>query len=78
LTNPFAARFGATSTVDHVADGVTLLAAAAATGLLIAPVSYHRKCLAAIAKSRAGADRLAVGQAGLACLPVAIRGRCSS
>src|SRR5215475_3125073 len=43
LTIPFATRFNETSTVDRGVYVATLLAAAAAAGLLIAPFSYHRQ-----------------------------------
>lgn len=42
LTLPFSTRFGVTTGPDRVVYVITLLAAAGATALLIAPVSYHR------------------------------------
>ena len=42
LTLPFAARFGDVDTFELVVYVVALLAAAAATGMIIAPVAYHR------------------------------------
>jgi hypothetical protein len=74
LTLPFAARFGLTTTADRVVYICTLLAAAAASGLLIAPVSYHRRVFR---QNRKGelvdiSSRLAEG--GLGCLLAAIIG----
>jgi Family of unknown function (DUF6328) len=42
LTIPFAQGFGAMTEVERNMYAVTLLLSAAATGLLIAPTSYHR------------------------------------
>src|ERR1051326_7498703 len=43
LTMPFSARFTAIGAVDRAVYVVTLLAAAGASALLVAPVAYHRQ-----------------------------------
>lgn len=74
LTLPFSTGFGKTMPRDRVVYVVTLLAAAAASALLIAPVSYHRLVFHQDRKHELvrTASRLAV--AGLTCLMVAILG----
>ena len=72
LTLPFAARFEVTSTVDRTIYVVTLLASAAASALLIAPVSYHRQVFRRHRKAELVTTASRLAQAGLACLLVAI------
>jgi uncharacterized protein DUF6328 len=74
LTLPFSARFGATSELDRVVYVITLLAAAAASAFLIAPVSYHRLLFRKGRKAELvrNASRMAV--CGVACILIAIVG----
>ncbi|HEY7174487.1 MAG TPA: DUF6328 family protein [Micromonosporaceae bacterium] len=74
LTLPFSARFDQTRPRDHAVYVVTLLASAAASALLLAPVSFHRMLFRLDRKDQLvrNASRLAEG--GLACLLVAIVG----
>ena len=74
LAVPFQQRFGAVSEFQKHVYFVTLLAAAAASALFIAPTAFHRLMFRAHDKPYliAVASRLAV--AGLACLAVAMNG----
>ena len=74
LTLPFAARFGDVDDFDRVVYVVALLAAAAATGMIIAPVAYHRMLFRRGRKPQLvrSAHRMASG--GLAALSVATVG----
>jgi O-antigen/teichoic acid export membrane protein len=74
LTIPFATRFNETSTVDRGVYVATLLAAAAAAGLLIAPVSYHRQVFRRNRKAELVRTASRLAQIGLVCLLVAICG----
>jgi hypothetical protein len=72
LTLPFSARFTSISSLDEGVYVVTLLSAATACVLMIAPVSYHRIAFREGRKPEVvrAANRLAEG--GVACLLVAI------
>jgi hypothetical protein len=74
LTLPFTNRFERISGVDRVTYVSTVIAAAAATALLIAPVSYHRLAFRQGRKPQLVnvASRMAV--AGLLCLLYAMLG----
>jgi hypothetical protein len=74
LTLPFSTRFNVTLPRDRVVYVITLLASAAASAFLIAPVSYHRLVFQQGRKPQLvqTASRLAV--AGLVCLLIAIVG----
>lgn len=74
LTLPFSARFDTTSQVDRVVYVITLLAAAAASAFLIAPVSYHRLLFRRGRKPELvrNASRMALW--GVGCLLIAIVG----
>jgi hypothetical protein len=74
LTLPFTNRFEMASGLDRFTYVVTMVAAAAATALLIAPVSYHRLVFRQGRKPQlvTVASRLAV--LGLVCLLVAMMG----
>ena len=74
LTLPFSTRFGETSPLDRAVYVVTLLASAAASALLIAPVSYHRMVFRQDRKKELvrTASRMAVS--GTFCLFIAIMG----
>lgn len=74
LTLPFSARFGATSELDRVVYVITLLASAAASAFLIAPVSYHRLLFRKGRKPEVvrNASRMAI--CGVACILIAIVG----
>jgi hypothetical protein len=74
LTLPFATRFTVTSTVDRGVYVATLLSAAAAAGLLIAPVSYHRRVFRRHRKPELVQTASTLAQVGLVCLLVAICG----
>jgi uncharacterized protein DUF6328 len=74
LTLPFTNRFGQVTDFDRATYVVTLVAAAAATALLITPVSYHRLVFRQGRKPQLVrvASRLAV--LGLGCLLVSMLG----
>jgi hypothetical protein len=74
LTLPFTNRFGQVTRFDRGVYVVTIVAAAAATALLIAPVSYHRIVFRQGRKPQLVviASRLAL--IGLGCLLVAVLG----
>jgi putative flippase GtrA len=74
LTLPFTNRFAAVTGFQRDTYAVTLIAAAAATALLIAPVSYHRIVFRRGRKPQLvrAASRLA--GLGLVCLLVAMLG----
>ena len=74
LTLPFSARFGDTLPRDRAVYVVTLLASAAASAFLLAPVSYHRMVFRRDRKDALVATASRLAQAGLACLLVAIVG----
>jgi hypothetical protein len=74
LTLPFTARFGAITAVEKISYVVTLLAAAAAAGLLIAPVSYHRIVFQRDRKGELVRIAAGLAQAGLVCVLVAMTG----
>ncbi|MEV6967130.1 DUF6328 family protein [Hamadaea sp. NPDC051192] len=74
LTIPFTGIFQKAPTFDHVVYVITLIAAALATALIIAPASYHRMS----SQREVHSDVLAIGtrlaRAGLTALLVAILG----
>ena len=74
LTLPFAARFGGVDTFERVVYIAALLSAAAAAGMIIAPVAYHRMLFRRGRKEQLvrSAHRMASG--GLAFLLLAIVG----
>jgi hypothetical protein len=74
LTLPFTNRFDKISEMDRITYVATVVAAAAATALLIAPVSYHRLVFRQGRKPQLVmiADRLA--EFGLVCLLLAMMG----
>jgi Family of unknown function (DUF6328) len=74
LTLPFSARFDKTLPRDHAVYVVTLLASAAASALLLAPVSYHRVVFRQDRKDALVTNASRLAQGGLACLLVAIVG----
>ena len=74
LTLPFSARFDETLPRDRAVYVVTLLASAAASALLLAPVSYHRVVFRQNRKDTLVISASRLAQGGLACLLVAIVG----
>jgi O-antigen/teichoic acid export membrane protein len=74
LTLPFSARFGQVSELDKVVYLVTLLAAATATALLVAPVSHHRQVFRQGRKPQLVKVASTLTQTGLAALLIAITG----
>lgn len=74
LTLPFSARFDETLPRDRAIYVVTLLASAAASAFLLAPVSYHRMVFRRDRKDALVATASRLAQGGLACLLVAIVG----
>jgi hypothetical protein len=74
LTLPFTNRFDKISELDRITYVATVVVAAAATALLIAPVSYHRLVFRQGRKPQVVmiADRLA--KFGLVCLLLAMMG----
>lgn len=74
LTLPFAARFATVDGFERVVYVIALLAAAAAAGMIIAPVAYHRLLFRRGRKPQlvASAHRMASG--GLAFMFVAMSG----
>lgn len=74
LTLPFSARFGAVSQADRVVYAITLLAAAAASAFLIAPVSYHRLLFRMGKKPELVRNASRMALCGVVCLLVSIVG----
>ena len=74
LTLPFTNRFGQVSDLDKVVYVITLVAAATATALLIAPVSDHRQVFRQGRKAELVRTASTLAQAGLGALLVAIIG----
>jgi O-antigen/teichoic acid export membrane protein len=74
LTLPFTNRFGQVSDLDKAVYVITLVAAAVATALLIAPVSDHRQVFRQGRKPELVRTASALAQAGLGALLVAIIG----
>lgn len=74
LTLPFSTGFGKTLPRDRAVYVITLLAAAAASALLIAPVSYHRLVFRQDRKNELVRTASYLAVAGLTCLMVAILG----
>lgn len=74
LTLPFSARFGSIGSLDRAVYVVTLVAAATASALLIAPVSYHRRVFRKGRKAELVRIASTLAQAGLLALLVAIVG----
>jgi hypothetical protein len=74
LTLPFTNRFGDISGLDKVVYVVTLVSAATATALLIAPVSDHRQVFRQGRKPQLVQTASRLAQAGLAALLVAMIG----
>ncbi|GLY91717.1 DUF6328 family protein [Actinoallomurus iriomotensis] len=74
LTLPFTNRFGDVGDRDKVVYVITLVAAAAATALLIAPVSGHRQVFRQGRKPQLVRTASILAQAGLAALLVAMIG----
>ena len=74
LTLPFTNRFGQVSDLDKAVYVITLVAAATATALLIAPVSDHRQVFRQGRKPELVRTASTLAQAGLGALLVAIIG----
>jgi O-antigen/teichoic acid export membrane protein len=74
LTLPFSARFQVIGGLDKAVYAVTLFAAATASALLIAPVSYHRRVFRKGRKAQLVRIASNLAQAGLLALLVAIVG----
>jgi O-antigen/teichoic acid export membrane protein len=74
LTLPFTNRFGRISDLDKAVYVITLVAAATATALLIAPVSDHRQVFRQGRKPELVRTASTLAQAGLGALLVAIIG----
>ena len=74
LTLPFTNRFGQVSDLDKAVYVITLIAAATATALLIAPVSDHRQVFRQGRKPELVRMASTLAQAGLGALLVAIIG----
>jgi amino acid transporter len=74
LTLPFSNRFSQVSHVERVVYIVTLVASAAATAFLIAPVSYHRLVFREGRKSEVVAIANRMAQFGLLSLLVSLLG----
>jgi len=74
LTLPFSSRFAVTTSTDRAVYVVTLLSAAAASALLIAPVAYHRLVFRRNRKAELVRRASRMATVGLACLLVAIVG----
>jgi O-antigen/teichoic acid export membrane protein len=74
LTLPFSARFERIAGLDKGVYVFTLMAAAVATALLIAPVSYHRRVFQRGRKAQLVRASALLAQAGLGVLLVAIVG----
>src|SRR5438552_5610300 len=74
LTLPFTNRFGQVTQVERGAYVVTLVAAAAATALLIAPVSFHRLVFRRGRKPQLVQTGSTLAMLGLGCLLLAMLG----
>jgi len=74
LTLPFATRFNETTAGDRAVYVVTLLASAAASAFLLAPVSYHRMVFRQNRKRELVNSASRLAQCGLGCLVVAMVG----
>jgi amino acid transporter len=74
LTLPFSNRFSQVNHMERVVYIVTLVAAAAATAFLIAPVSYHRLVFREGRKSEVLRIASRMAQLGLLCLLVSLLG----
>jgi len=74
LTLPFTNRFGAVGPVAKTTYLVTLMAAATAAALLIAPVSFHRLVFRQGHKPELVRTSTVLAQLGLACLLVCVIG----
>ncbi|HZE32769.1 MAG TPA: DUF6328 family protein [Actinoallomurus sp.] len=74
LTLPFTNRFGQVSDLDKAVYVITLVAAATATALLIAPVSDHRQVFRQGRKPELVRTASTLAQAGLGALLVATIG----
>jgi anti-sigma-K factor RskA len=74
LTLPFSARFGTATDLQRSLYAGTLVAAAVATALLIAPVSYHRLVFRQGRKPQVVRTASWLAQAGLLALLVAMLG----
>jgi putative flippase GtrA len=74
LTLPFTVRFEHVSRLDRLAYVGTVIAAALATGLLIAPVSYHRIVFRQGRKAELVRVASRLAEWGLGCLLFAILG----
>jgi hypothetical protein len=74
LTLPFSARFHQITGLDKVVYLITLLAAATATALLIAPVSHHRRVFRQGRKPQLVQMASVLAQLGLVALLIAITG----
>jgi Family of unknown function (DUF6328) len=74
LTLPFSNRFGLITNGQTITYVLTLVAAAAATAFLIAPVSFHRLTRTAVNKRRIVRTAARMSQAGLLMLLLAIGG----
>lgn len=74
LTLPFTNRFGSAGPVAKTTYVVTLIAAATAAALLIAPVSFHRLVFRTGHKPELVRTATVLAQLGLACLLVCVVG----
>ena len=74
LTLPFTNRFGSSGPLAKTTYLVTLVAAATASGLLIAPVSYHRLVFRQGRKPELVRTASVLAELGLACLLVCVVG----
>jgi len=74
LTLPFSARFGQTLPGDRIIYVIILIAAAIASALLIAPVSYHRLVFRQNRKAEPVRTASQLAEAGTVCLLIAIVG----
>jgi hypothetical protein len=74
LTLPFSNRFGEVNHFERIVYVITIVAAAAATAFLIAPVSYHRIVFREGRKSEVLAMASQMAQLGLLCLLVSLLG----
>ena len=74
LTLPFTNRFGTSGPLAKTTYLVTLIAAATASGLLIAPVSYHRLVFRQGRKPELVRTASVLAELGLACLLVCVVG----
>jgi hypothetical protein len=74
LTLPFTVRFGQITRLDRLAYVGTVIATALATGLLVAPVSYHRIVFRQGRKAELVRVASRLAEWGLGCLLFAILG----